>query len=399
MSLTSAYHLFCALPSSFSGRVAALLAVSLAAGSSSMAQEFVLHAEGDAAFWVDQPQTERFTPGGYFAIRPGVAIGSVVSLQWSYAGLVTPATKEFERYGLAHFLMGGIRLRPFATLGPKEDQLGGLWVDFDLGYVRTGDKNRFGLDTGLGYNFQVTPNVALGPAVRYAHIIQPDGMLFEDPNDGQVVMGGLNLTFGSSPRAEEVAEAPPPRPEPPRAAPVAGPIPDCVEKPVPACIDTDSDGVCDDDDRCPDDAGPRETAGCPVDPCTGHPIRVLVQFDYDSTSMPILKLSGPQTMDPVLDAVARAIGQDPSCRVCVIGYASDEGTAEYNQTLSAGRAKAVQSYMQGRGVPTGRLPTIGLGETCQMIPLASRTDNRRVEFRRLDEGEKCPTTCPEARDH
>jgi hypothetical protein len=367
------------------------LALSLAAGPSSVAQEFVLHAEGDAAFWVDQPQNERFTPGGYFAIRPGVAIGRVVSLQWSYAGLVTPASKEFERYGLAHFLMGGIRLRPFATLGPKEHQLGGLWIDLDLGYVRTGDKNRFGLDTGLGYNFQVTPNVALGPVVRYAHIIQPNGIPFEDPNDGQVVMGGLNLTFGSAPKAEHVSEQP--RPEPPRTAPV----PDCVEKPVAACIDTDSDGVCDDDDRCPDDAGPREMAGCPVDPCTGRPIRVLVQFEYDSAKMPVLKLSGPQTMDPVLDAVARAIGQDPSCRVCVIGYASDEGTVEYNQTLSSGRAKAVQTYMQGRGVPTGRLPTIGLGETCQMIPEASRTDNRRVEFRRLEEGESCPTTCPESR--
>jgi outer membrane protein OmpA-like peptidoglycan-associated protein len=100
-------------------------------------------------------------------------------------------------------------------------------------------------------------------------------------------------------------------------------------------------------------------------------------------------------MDPVLDAVAKAIAQDPSCRVCIVGYTSDEGSNSYNQTLSAGRALAVQSYMHAEGLANSRIPATGLGERCQIVPEASRTLNRRVDFRRLQEGESCPTDCSE----
>ena len=135
--------------------------------------------------------------------------------------------------------------------------------------------------------------------------------------------------------------------------------------------------------------------GCPVDPCTGAPLVVLVQFGYDSAGMPTLKQNGPQTMDPVLDAVAKAIAQDPSCHVCIMGFASEEGTAPYNQDLSLRRAEAVQGYMNDRGLANKRIPTTGYGETCQLVPEESRELNRRVEFHRLQEGESCPATCPQ----
>lgn len=360
------------------------------------AQDFTVHAEGAAAFWLDKPQSTRFTPGGYMAIRPGVTLGRVVSFQLSYALLGTPAKDPFTETGIAHFASGGIRLRPFATIQPDTEHLGGFWIDANAGYVRTGELNRFGVDVGLGYGFQATRWLAVGPVVRYGHILQPDLIEGRDPNDGQFLIAGVNFSFGAAPKPMDEAECPD-TPECPDApdCPVA---PECPEPvavvAVPtACPDSDRDGVCNDVDRCPTLKGTVAMFGCPVDPCTGEPLVVLVQFPYDSATMPVPLARDPQTMDPVLDAVAAAIAQNPTCRVCIVGHASVEGTDAYNQTLSVERAKAVQRYMTARGVAAARIPTTGLGETCQLVPEAGYSLNRRVDFYRLDEGEACPTRC------
>lgn len=360
------------------------------------AQEFTLHAEGAAAFWLDKPQSERFTPGGYLAVRPGVAIGRVFSLQWSYAMLGTAAKKPFTEPGVAHFFSGGLRLRPFATLRPETENLGGFWIDANVGYVRTGDLNRLGVDAGIGYGFQVAPWLALGPSVRYGQVIQPDHIIGRDPNDAQFLNAGLTLTFGPAHKVDVEEEPQPecaPTPECVQEDKECAPTPECVQAAPVGCPDGDKDGVCDSADRCPTQAGSAGTFGCPVDPCTGQPIEVLVQFGYDSTSLPIPKKNDPQTMDPVLDAVAAAIAQNPTCRVCIVGHASEEGADDYNMDLSRRRASAVQAYMTARGVAKARIPSTGLGEQCQMVPESSAVMNRRVDFFRLDEGEACPTDC------
>ncbi len=369
------------------------LVVGLGFATPAAAQEFTLHTEGMASFWLDKPQSVRFTPGGMMAIRPGVTLGRVVSMQWSYALLGAPAKKPYTEDGLAHFFSGGVRLRPFATLRPETENLGGFWVDANVGFVRTDTLNRFGLDAGLGYDFQVLPWLSLGPIVRYSQIVQPDHLTGFDPHDAQVFSAGLNLTFGP---AHKVREEPPvcaPTPECVQVDKECAPTPECVQVAAVGCPDGDGDGVCDKVDRCPTQAGSAGTFGCPVDPCTGEPIVVLVQFGYDSTSLPLPKNKDPQTMDPVLDAVAAAIAQHPTCRVCIVGHASEEGLDDYNMDLSKRRAAAVQSYMTARGVAKARIPSTGLGEQCQMVPEATYELNRRVDFTRLEEGEACPTDC------
>lgn len=358
------------------------------------AQEFRLNVEPAAAFWLDTPQADRFTPGFYLALRPGISLGSVVGLQWSYAMLLTPAGPDFTEDGSAHTLTAGVRVRPFGALKDPTEQLSGLWFDGNLGYARTGVLDRFGFDTGLGYNFQANDWMGLGPVVRYGQIVQPNDVAGVDPNDAQYLTVGLNLAFGGARKAESTPEAAPEAP-----APVCPTVPEPSREPVAcvaeACSDRDRDGVCDVNDRCPSQAGPAGTMGCPVDPCTGAPLVVLVQFAYDSAGMPTLKAKGPQTMDPVLDAVAKAIAQDPSCHVCVMGFASEEGAPAYNMDLSYRRAEAVQSYLNDRGLANTRIPTAGYGETCQLMPEESLELNRRVEFHRLQEGESCPKTCPQ----
>jgi hypothetical protein len=355
------------------------------------AQEFTFHLEPAVAFWLDEPQSTRFSPGFYGAVRPGVSLGRVVGLQWTYAMLFVPAGDNFSEDGTAHFLMAGIRIRPFGTLQSAKNHLGGLFADFNIGYVRTGELDRLGLDAGLGYGFQVASWFSLGPVVRYAQIFQSNSTPNVDSNDGQFLTVGLDLGFGAARKEARQVEC--------QAAPEC--VPERIREVVmvPAeerpCCDGDQDGVCDDDDRCPLQPGPASTFGCPIDPCSGKPLIVVVQFKYDSSVLPLPRDDDPQTMDPVLDAVAKAIAQDPSCRVCVIGHASEEGAVQYNIDLSKRRSTAVQDYLVARGLIKARIPATGMGAKCQMVPESSRTLNRRVEFRRLQEGESCPTDCLE----
>jgi len=199
------------------------------------------------------------------------------------------------------------------------------------------------------------------------------------------------VAFMAAAIAAGCASAPPPE----RTETSVAKAPDALARPEPRpepCPDGDQDGVCDADDRCPMKNGPPATFGCPIDPCNGSPLLVLVQFKYDSSEMPAPKV-GVQTMDPVLDAVAEAIAKDPSCRVCIVGHASEEGTDEYNEDLSRRRAEAVQDYMTDHNLGETRIPTVGMGERCQLVPERTRQLNRRVEFRRLKEGESCPVDC------
>lgn len=364
------------------------------------AQEFVLHAEGAAALWLDEPQSDRFNPGVYLAVRPGVSLGRVLSLQWSYAALAISPTEDFTESGAAHFLSTGLRVRPFAPRMDEDTQLGGLFADVNVGYVRTGPLDRLGVDAGLGYSFQPASWLSVGPVLRYVHVLQPDDLQGFSPDDAQLLTAGLDFGFGR-PHKREVAPVPIPCPDCPTCAELPPekvcPVAEVVVVKAAACPDGDLDGVCDDVDRCPTLAGPAETMGCTIEPCGGKPLVVLVQFPFDSSSLPARKLNEPTTLDPVLDAIAAAIAQDPSCRVCILGYSSDDGAANYNQALSLRRAGAVEKYLSSHGLAHNRLPTAGMGERCPLVPEASRVLNRRVEFRRLEEGESCPTDCPELR--
>jgi OmpA-OmpF porin, OOP family len=174
----------------------------------------------------------------------------------------------------------------------------------------------------------------------------------------------------------------------------AAPITIATESPAPVrCNDGDKDGICDGEDHCPMQTGPAETFGCPIDPCNGSPLLVLVQFEYDSSIMPTPKAGSEPPMDPVLDEVAEAIAQDSSCRVCIVGHASEEGTGEYNEELSQKRASAVHEYLTVHNVAGSQIPFTGMGERCQLVPEKSLALNRRVEFHRLQQGESCPTEC------
>lgn len=227
----------------------ACISLAPAAAPPAEAAEFRVSLEPAVGLWLDEPQSDRFLPSAYGAFRPGVSLGEIVTLQWSYAMLFAPADEGFEDLGVGSFFTTGVRVRPFGAARDEDDQLAGISVDGNVGYVRTGDLNRTAFDVGLGYNFGVGERLALGPIVRFSQILQPDDLFQRDPNDAQFLTAGLNFTFG--PRY--VAEVPVVCPECVQRMPTV--IERTVTAPPPACPDRDGDGICDNADRCPTQAG------------------------------------------------------------------------------------------------------------------------------------------------
>jgi len=104
-----------------------------------------------------------------------------------------------------------------------------------------------------------------------------------------------------------------------------------------------------------------------------------IQFEFNSS---VLKTDAY----PLLDQAATAMKADPSAKFNLNGYASIEGTEEYNLTLSQDRANSVKTYLVNSGVSSSQLTAKGFGTTNPVgdnSTEAGRILNRRVEIHKL----------------
>jgi len=105
---------------------------------------------------------------------------------------------------------------------------------------------------------------------------------------------------------------------------------------------------------------------------------LLLEFDYDKA----LIRSGD--LDK-LEIINKVLKRDPAATAKIEGHADKRkrSTAEYNQTLSERRAKAVVDYLINVcGVKAGRLSQKGWGFTKPVLPNTTEENmqkNRRVE--------------------
>ncbi|MDR7123660.1 peptidoglycan-associated lipoprotein Pal [Pseudotabrizicola sp. 4114] len=64
----------------------------------------------------------------------------------------------------------------------------------------------------------------------------------------------------------------------------------------------------------------------------------------------------------VLSGQAQWLMTNASYAVIIEGHADEQGTREYNLSLGARRAAAVQNYLISQGVPAGRMRTVSYGK-------------------------------------
>jgi outer membrane protein OmpA-like peptidoglycan-associated protein len=102
-----------------------------------------------------------------------------------------------------------------------------------------------------------------------------------------------------------------------------------------------------------------------------------IRFEFDSAK---LQLSSAKT----IEEVARALKDNQSMSVYVVGHTDNAGEYDYNRNLSQQRAAAVvQALIEAHGIGVQRLVAIGVGP---VAPRASndsedgRAINRRVEI-------------------
>jgi OOP family OmpA-OmpF porin len=143
------------------------------------------------------------------------------------------------------------------------------------------------------------------------------------------------------------------------------------------CVDSDSDGVCDDKDRCPGTpAGTRvDATGCPLPVAEVASIKLKVNFEFDSTHV-------QEKYFTDLQELADFLKRFSDLQVNVEGHTDSIGTDAYNQQLSQRRAQAVVDLLVNQyGIARSRLDPIGYGETRPVASndtAAGRAENRRV---------------------
>ena len=363
--------------------------VAVAFPANAFAIDWGLKLEPGMAAAAGDPQARLFGPGFGLSLKGLIGINRYLDAQAgiTYVGLSSRAGAPTDDIGGAWGYGAGLRLKRPHDLTRAYSP----WIDGDVMYVRTGDLNRFGYSIGAGLSAALDEDRRfwLGPFVRYLQIVQGD-RAGADNTDAKIFIVGASLEFGSAHRR-----------------PTAPPI-ECAPAVSRAAGDRDGDGVLDDVDKCPDQAGPKATWGCPDrdgdgvadlgDICPDAPgpvenhgcpyyqklvvtpnkleLKEKILFAWDKATIE------PQSY-PLLDEVAQALKDNKTFRVRIEGHTDSSGPETHNQTLSEERARAVLDYLATHGVAPDRLAFKGFSSSQprdRNDTEAGREANRRVEF-------------------
>lgn len=242
-------------------------------------------------------------------------------------------------------------------------------------------KNMRLLDYGVGAKYWVAEHVALRVDLR-------DKMTFDEHLHNLSATAGVVFAFGGDSKSEPAPVARPVDKDSDSDG-VIDPNDKCPNTPTGVAVDkdgcpldSDKDGVPDYRDKCPKTpAGVSvDKDGCPpvkkvvilvsepkveekVKVVVAEPVEVVVlafediHFDYNQS-----------TLTPEAQAILKRniliLQENPKAHIRIAGYTSAAGSDEYNQALSERRANSIQEFLISEGVSKpGRLTTIGYGET------------------------------------
>ena len=162
-------------------------------------------------------------------------------------------------------------------------------------------------------------------------------------------------------------------------------------------MDTDSDGVVDFFDRCPNTPlGVKvDRFGCPINDENGNNKKTAVDKDQqviddamDNLVFEAEKATIRESSFPTLNKLAdlliekRMDKNQPQKILIVSGYGDGAGSYEFNLALSKDRAMAVKTYLTNKGIRDLNIVTVGYAKAYPAAsgPDASKKSNRRVEL-------------------
>jgi len=154
-------------------------------------------------------------------------------------------------------------------------------------------------------------------------------------------------------------------------------------------IDTDKDGLFNEEDDCPTVAGSKDNKGCPVKEPEKKKEITLDQIEIQKVkATPIHFLSDKSYLTDyskgILDKLVKILNSDKDYNVNIFGYADSQGSDDYNIKLSQERIESTIKYLESKGISEDRI--IHQKAFGEAKPIASnqtpegRLQNRRVEF-------------------
>ncbi len=104
-----------------------------------------------------------------------------------------------------------------------------------------------------------------------------------------------------------------------------------------------------------------------------------IQKDFNAAQFEAAKATLTESSKLVLKDLAAMLEKHPSVKLRIVGHASSDGTAAFNQKLSEDRAKVAADYLISLGIAADRIQTEGKGSS-EPIDKENRERNRRTEF-------------------
>lgn len=219
-------------------------------------------------------------------------------------------------------------------------------------------------DLGAGYRHYLSKNMAV-------YFEGKGHYQLEDSYKDFSTKIGFIYYFGTQKSAVKHVE--------PEQSQVAEPAPSYVAPVIVATAkDSDSDGVLDTEDQCANTpvTDKVDIAGCTIFTEQQETIKLQVNFDNSKSTVKAQYMSE-------IAKVADFMNVYPQVNLTINGHSSAQGSAKFNQKLSAARAQAIVDVLVNEfSIDASRLEAKGFGES-QLLntanTAAAHKQNRRIE--------------------
>ena len=224
---------------------------------------------------------------------------------------------------------------------------------------RAGEDDESFVDLGIGLMRNINRRLSIRGDLRG---------LYGADNEELEAAWSVGLMFALGGGSSAAAVLPPAEPAAPMLPAADGGV---------AALDSDGDGVMDDQDACPDTekGAAVDERGCYKEVSESVTIDLLLEFDYDKSNL-------REEHKPEIQRVVEFMAKFPTSKAALEGHTDSRGSDDYNQRLSERRANAVRDYMiNTAGISADRVTAEGRGELEPKLANESEANmqrNRRV---------------------